>query len=131
MCRELSILKSRTSAFAGRWYTEDAPQQPIEKQHGDVGANSPQVLYKGRWMLPFRVLVRLKIFQLGGVAACAVPLGTFLTEARILLLAYSWHLLTWEKEWQIYARQDCCPPVICISGLCLWNTGWQALLQGC
>jgi len=40
------------------------------------------VLYKGRWMLPFRVLVRLKIFQLGGVAACAMPLGTFLTEVN-------------------------------------------------
>lgn len=37
-------------------------------------------MYKGRWMLPFRVMVRLKIFQLGGVAACAMPLGTFLTE---------------------------------------------------
>ena len=31
-------------------------------------------------MVPFRVLVRLKIFQLGGVAALAIPINTFLVE---------------------------------------------------
>lgn len=31
-------------------------------------------------MLLFRLLVRLKIFQLGGVAACSVPLATILNE---------------------------------------------------
>ena len=38
------------------------------------------VLYRGRGMVPFRVLVRLKIFQLGGVAALAIPINTFLVE---------------------------------------------------
>ena len=31
-------------------------------------------------MIPFRVLVRLKIFQLAGVAALAIPINTFLVE---------------------------------------------------
>ncbi len=39
------------------------------------------VLYRGRGMVPFRVLVRLKIFQLAGVAALAIPINTFLVEA--------------------------------------------------
>ena len=38
------------------------------------------VLYRGRGMVPFRVLVRLKIFQLAGVAALAIPINTFLVE---------------------------------------------------
>ena len=38
------------------------------------------VLYRGRGMIPFRVLVRLKIFQLAGVAALAIPINTFLVE---------------------------------------------------
>ena len=33
-------------------------------------------------MVPFRVLVRLKIFQLGGVAALAIPINTFLVEVE-------------------------------------------------
>ena len=40
------------------------------------------VLYRGRGMVPFRVLVRLKIFQLGGVAALAIPINTFLVEVK-------------------------------------------------
>lgn len=43
------------------------------------------VLYKGRGMVPFRVLVRLKIFQLAGVAALAIPINTFLVEVRSFL----------------------------------------------
>ena len=31
-------------------------------------------------MIPFRVLVRLKVFQLAGVAALAIPINTFLVE---------------------------------------------------
>ena len=33
-------------------------------------------------MVPFRLLVRFKIFQLAGVAALAVPINTFLSEVR-------------------------------------------------
>lgn len=33
-------------------------------------------------MVPFRLLVRFKIFQLAGVAALAVPINTFLSDVR-------------------------------------------------
>lgn len=41
------------------------------------------VLYKGRYMRMFRMLVRFKIFQLVGIAALAVPINTFLAEVRV------------------------------------------------
>ena len=48
----------------------------------DAGAQAVEgsrvVLYKGRYMLAFRMLVRFKIFQLVGIAALAVPINTFL-----------------------------------------------------
>eukprot|EP00884_Botryococcus_braunii_P006389 jgi/Botrbrau1/15751/Bobra.4_1s0117.2 len=51
------------------------------------------VLYKGRWIIPIQVVVRLKVFQLAGVAGLAVPMATFLTEGTVepfqLLLAGS------------------------------------------
>jgi hypothetical protein len=47
------------------------------------GAGAPAVvLYKGVGMVPFRVLVRLKVFQLAGVAGLAIPVNSFLGEAR-------------------------------------------------
>ena len=38
------------------------------------------MLYRGWGMVPFRVLVRLKIFQLASIAALAIPINTFLVE---------------------------------------------------
>lgn len=43
-------------------------------------SQQPYVVYKGRWMIPFRVLVRLKVFQLSGIAACALPFTSFFSE---------------------------------------------------
>ena len=40
-----------------------------------------QVLYRGPYMLPFRLLVRAKVFQLVGIAAAAIPITTIFTEA--------------------------------------------------
>ena len=48
-----------------------------------------EVLYRGRWMVPFRVLVRLKIFQLAGVASLAIPLNSFLLEVSHILAQHS------------------------------------------
>jgi len=48
---------------------------------GGTGAPAA-VLYKGVGMVPFRVLVRLKVFQLAGVAGLAIPINSFLGEAR-------------------------------------------------
>lgn len=53
-------------------------KHPLEKK----------VLYKGRWIVPIQVLVRLKVFQLAGVAALAMPMATFLTQVT---LRASWH----------------------------------------
>mmetsp|Transcript_30040 Transcript_30040/g.77071 ORF Transcript_30040/g.77071 Transcript_30040/m.77071 type:complete len:150 (-) Transcript_30040:1594-2043(-) len=39
-----------------------------------------EVLYKGKGQRVFRVLVRMKIAQLTGVAAAAVPIATYTTE---------------------------------------------------
>ena len=69
-------------------------QQPLSEPHSSSGSteganngaagDSEQqhkvVLYRGLGMVPFRVLVRLKIFQLAGVAALAIPINTFLVE---------------------------------------------------
>ena len=53
----------------------------------DAGAQAVEgsrvVLYKGRYMLAFRMLVRFKIFQLVGIAALAVPINTFLAGVRL------------------------------------------------
>ena len=51
-----------------------------ERQPRDSKDACRVVLYRGRGMVPFRVLVRLKIFQLAGVAALAIPINTFLVE---------------------------------------------------
>jgi hypothetical protein len=45
-----------------------------------AGPQKKLVLYRGIGMVPFRVLVRLKVFQLAGVAALAIPINTFLVE---------------------------------------------------
>ena len=42
-----------------------------------------EVLYRGRGMRLFRLLVRMKIFQLSGVAALAIPITTFLSQASL------------------------------------------------
>lgn len=42
------------------------------------------VLYKGRYMLAFRMLVRFKIFQLVGIAALAIPINTFLAGVSLV-----------------------------------------------
>lgn len=46
------------------------------------------VLYKGRYMRMFRMLVRFKIFQLVGIAALAVPINTFLAEVSLVKLCH-------------------------------------------
>lgn len=53
----------------------------------DIPDNSKIVLYKGRYMQTFRLLVRFKIFQLVGIAALAIPINTFLVEVRSVQVA--------------------------------------------
>ncbi|DBB10648.1 TPA: hypothetical protein ACH3X3_007157 [Trebouxia sp. C0006] len=49
----------------------------------DVADDTKVVLYKGRYMQTFRLLVRFKIFQLVGIAALAIPINTFLMEGSV------------------------------------------------
>ena len=53
----------------------------------DIPDNTKIVLYKGRYMQTFRLLVRFKIFQLVGIAALAIPINTFLMEVRAVQVA--------------------------------------------
>lgn len=60
---------------------------PACEADGDAEAQAVEgsrvVLYKGRYMLAFRMLVRFKIFQLVGIAALAVPINTFLAGVSL------------------------------------------------
>ena len=58
---------------AGSGGAGDAPPLPPPPKH---------VLYRGAGMVPFRLLVRFKVFQLAAVAALAIPISTFLSEVR-------------------------------------------------
>ncbi|GMH39576.1 hypothetical protein BSKO_07474 [Bryopsis sp. KO-2023] len=41
------------------------------------------VIYKGRWMVPLYVLVRLKVFQLVAFGSLAIPLNTFFVQGSV------------------------------------------------
>ena len=60
----------------------------VDEAHRDSGSQAMDagkiVLYKGRYMQTFRMLVRFKIFQLVGIAALAVPINTFLAEVSLV-----------------------------------------------
>ena len=47
---------------------------------GTAGPPAKHVLYRGLGMVPFRLLVRFKVFQLAGVAAVVIPISTFLSQ---------------------------------------------------
>lgn len=62
------------------------PLHKEQEQHQEGnGQLKMEVLYRGVGMIPFRVLVRLKIFQLVGVAALAIPINTFLVQASTII----------------------------------------------
>lgn len=69
-----------SSAHSNRSTAQQALDSP-------AAAPAKHVLYRGRYMVPFRLLVRFKVFQLVGVAALAVPINTFLVQASWLLLS--------------------------------------------
>ena len=52
-----------------------------KKHHADEASRTHKhVLYRGPWLLPFRTLVRFKIFQLAGVGAVSAPLSAALNN---------------------------------------------------
>ncbi len=52
-----------------------------------TGQSQPILLYKGRGMQLFRLLVRFKVLQLLGVAALAIPINTMFSEVRICIIS--------------------------------------------
>lgn len=77
-------------------HTRRAPAKSEAAVASDAGTNKAQspsskdlpddtkvVLYRGRYMQTFRLLVRFKIFQLVGIAALAIPINTFLMEGSV------------------------------------------------
>ena len=86
---------------------EAAPQVSEDDRHDKSAASAKHVLYRGRWMVPFRVLVRLKIFQLVGIGALAVPINTFLVQVSLHTVriaqcvradTYACNLLYWHER---------------------------------
>lgn len=59
-----------------------------------IRAEDKHVVYKGRFMLLFRNLVRMKIFQLSGVAVFAVSIATWLSEVSLHLQIHSFSCAT-------------------------------------
>eukprot|EP00803_Ostreobium_quekettii_P004810 evm.model.scf_1129.4 EVM.evm.TU.scf_1129.4 scf_1129:21786-23242(+) len=88
-CTKLFSSKSQPNAESAK-----AKIGPLSHLHGANGvdgdgniamqqqesARGKVVLYKGRWMVPFYILVRLKVFQLLGFGSLVVPLNTWLVE---------------------------------------------------
>ena len=58
------------------------------KDTNDIPDGTKLVVYKGRYMQTFRLLVRFKIFQLVGIAALAIPINTFLVEVSSCTLLF-------------------------------------------
>ena len=59
----------------GRLYSTQAkPLQPPR------AALSRYIIYRGPWLLPFRMLVRMKVIQLSWIAALALPVWTIVSE---------------------------------------------------
>ena len=55
---------------------------------GAPGLPQKHVLYRGLGMVPFRLLVRFKVFQLAGVAAVVIPISTFLSQVCLAPYPY-------------------------------------------
>lgn len=64
----------------------ECSNEAVRDAGAQAGEGSRVVLYKGRYMLAFRMLVRFKIFQLVGIAALAVPINTFLAGVSLFNL---------------------------------------------
>ena len=54
----------------------------VARRTAGGGAAERVVMYKGFGMVPFRVLVRLKVIQLTGAAGLAIPITCFLAGVR-------------------------------------------------
>lgn len=71
-------------AQSGAAVASDADTSEAQSPSSNAVPDSTKiVLYKGRYMQTFRLLVRFKVFQLVGIAALAIPINTFLMEGSV------------------------------------------------
>lgn len=99
------------------------------------------VLYKGRYMQLFRMLVRFKIFQLVGIAALAVPINTFLVEGSIssIQMVMATSLITgcgfasttlwWFSQRYVGELSLLWPKHVCISVLDFWGNRQDSVVS--
>ena len=69
---------SQHSQIVGTSVVDSDPSKVEGQAAVEPLPGSKVVLYKGRYMKAFRMLVRFKVFQLVGIAALAVPINTFM-----------------------------------------------------
>ena len=89
-----------------RWYSTTS--QPLQPPRTALGRHT---IYRGPWLLPFRLLVRMKVVQLSWIAALALPVWTVVSEV------------------DTSGQQLVCRTVLCLEvtpdfspGLCLYST---------
>ena len=73
---------ARGFAASGASSARDASSAPAATSPRAASSSSTEklVLYRGPWLLPFRTLVRFKVFQLAGLGAATVPLAAALND---------------------------------------------------
>ena len=62
-----------------RWCSTTS--QPLQPPRTALGRHT---IYRGPWLLPFRLLVRMKVIQLSWIAALGLPVWTAMTEVDTL-----------------------------------------------
>ena len=87
--RKCLAITSNDTTNGRRWLSlsSDGNSDKTGDKTGDKMGDKTQkiVLYKGRGIRVFRVLVRFKIFQLSGIAGSAIPLATILQAGEASL----------------------------------------------
>jgi hypothetical protein len=83
--RSFDPIASGRAPFQARGLATGVPPLPAgnHQQATTTTTLDKQVLYRGRGIRTFRLLVRAKVFQLSGIAALAIPLNTVFTGGSI------------------------------------------------
>ena len=76
---------ARGFAASGASSARDASAPATTSPRASSSSSSTEklVLYRGPWLLPFRALVRFKVFQLAGLGAATVPLAAALNDEAL------------------------------------------------
>ncbi|GAQ91257.1 hypothetical protein KFL_007530050 [Klebsormidium nitens] len=69
--------------------SNDAPELADKVVTSHEGAQEKLVLYRGRWIKPLRLLVRLKVLQLTGVSVLAIPIVQYTQHGHVTVGTYA------------------------------------------